>query len=117
MDKNPKEDFMSKIVSVILILVLFFSTAINGFAEEDVDPGWIVLGVIIVIGIVYAVITASDAHNSEADAPDDGIGMVSTEDETHNTKTGGNTILNFLQHVEAGFTTNNDIYVGLRFQF
>ncbi|MDR2716726.1 MAG: hypothetical protein LBB89_01485 [Treponema sp.] len=133
---------MSKVASVILVLVLFFGTVINGFAADwggaisdaatrrkgsnstevsmsTFTPILIGIGVGAIVVIVLSSVLRSRSRSSraEAPAPDDGISMVSTEDETPNAKTDDKTILNVLQHVEAGATPNKDLYVGLCFQY
>jgi hypothetical protein len=126
--KSPKEDFMSKSISVILILVLFFGAAINGFADPlsdalkpkttEVSPGVFILVMLGVVGVIVLIrYVNSTSQSSEAEAPDDGIKMVSTENETPGVKTDGKAILNVLQHVEASVTPNKDIYVGFRFRY
>jgi hypothetical protein len=54
---------------------------------------------------------------AEAEPPDNGIRIVSTEDEAQSVNTDSKTIINVLRHVEAGVTKNKDIYVGLRLQY
>jgi hypothetical protein len=126
--QKPKGEFMSKAISVILVLVLFLGPAINSFAEGsgsgsggDMDGtgmtiiiavGVITLGVLFVWWIVDTV-----SSWVEADTPDNGIRLVSEKDEGNSVTTDGKTVLNVLKHVEAGVTPNKDIFVGLRFQY
>ena len=117
---------MSKVVSFILVIVLFFGTAINSFAEGDgssiFEGDSLLYAVVLVGGCVllaglFVLWIVHDFKITEAEAPDDGIRMVSTEDEASGVTTDGRTVLNFLKHLEAGVTPNKDIYVGLRFQY
>ena len=116
---------MSKVVSLILVLLLFFGPIINSFAaspngeDDNGEKGQIMLGVIVGVILIGGLLLwmLIDTGIVEAPAPDDGIRMVSSDNETSTTKTSNKTILNVLQHVEAGVTPNKDIYVGLRFQY
>ena len=122
--QKPKGVFMSKVVSLILVLVLFFGPAVNSFASNDVDDifegdsifiaGGIILGGALLICILVLGIMDFFA---EAETPDNGIRMVSTGDETLGVTKDGKSILNVLKHLEAGVTPNKDIYVGFRFQY
>jgi len=117
---------MSKIVSFILVLVLFFSPAINIFADDEKPDekapvlymAGIIVGVVILGGFfIWGIATLLGIGWVNAESPDDGISLVSTEDETPSVNIDGKTILNVLKHIEAGVTPNKDIYVGLRFQY
>jgi len=126
---------MSKLVSVILVLVLFLGSAMNIFASDDRDRGgsgsgggdmegtgmtvvYVVAGIILVGFAVWGVVEwFKSIFSVEAETPDNGIRMVSTEDEVPSVSTDGKTVLDVLKHVEAGVTPNNDIYVGFRFQY
>ena len=120
---------MSKLISFILVLVLFFGTAINSFAgdEKPDQEAPILLEIAIVVGaaavacmlvwVIYLGIRDRTGIFSEAETPDNGIELVSTEDKAPNITTDGKTVLNILKHIEAGVTPNKDIYVGLRFQY
>jgi len=114
---------MSKIVSFILVLVLFFGSAINCFAgdEEEVNLEALEIVAVVIIGAALVVYLVSwiigDFIRTIAETPDNGIRMVSTEDEAQTVNTDGKTILNVLSHIEAGVTPNKDIYVGFRFQY
>jgi len=123
---------MSKLVSVILVLVLFLGPVVNSFAEKDEGHGpkdyftddnlYIVGGIMLAGGLIVlfgwlVVEWFKGELRVEAETPDNGIRMVSTEDEVPSVNSGDKTILNVLQHVEAGVTPNKDIYVGFRFQY
>jgi hypothetical protein len=141
MRQKPKGEFMSKAISIILVLVLFLGSAINSFADGsgsgsgsrgderggsgsgggDIEGTGttiaIVVGVI-VLGVLFVWWIVDEVRSwAEADTPDNGIRMVSSENEISTEKTDNKTILNVFQHVEAGVTPNKDIYVGLRFQY
>jgi hypothetical protein len=118
---------MSKVISFILVLVLFFGPVINSFAAgpndgKDGSGGekmqstlmYVLIGGLVVVFFMWMFIEIGIV---EAPAPDNGIRMVSAEDETNSVNTEGKTILNVLNHVEGGVTPNKDIYVGLRFQY
>jgi len=119
---------MSKVVSFILVLVLFFGSAINIFADDDkpdekapilvevaIVVGVVIVGGLLLLGIGNLIIKALSQANDETS--DDGIKLVSAEDEAPSVTTDGKTILDVLKHIEAGVTPNKDIYVGLRFQY
>ena len=114
---------MSKAVSFILVLVLFFGPAINGFADKTeeaplVTELTIIVGVVLLSGLlILGLVELFKPIFAGAETPDNGIRMVSTEDEAHSVNTDDKTVLNVLKHVEAGVTTNRDIYIGLRFQY
>ena len=113
---------MSKVVSVFLVLLLFFGPAVNSFADgmdEDTLMTVVIVGGVIIIGglLVWWVVETVASLFSEADTPDNGIILASEEDEVPRVTTDGKTVLNVLKHVEAGVTPNKDIYVGLRFQY
>jgi hypothetical protein len=112
---------MSKIISVILVLVLFFGTTINCFADNEKlnkrDQGMIIIGV---LGLGYLLFFLSGmmlAEIAEAKTPDDGIGLVSAEEKTSILTTDGKNVLNILKHFETGVTPNKDIYIGLCFRY
>jgi len=112
---------MFKKVAILLILVLVCNMTLWGDEQynepkNNDDIGGIVISVIAGIGILLFLIWISDGRLVEADSPDDGIKMASMESE-ESTNTPGNNLLNVLKHVEAGVTQNNDVYVGLRFQY
>ena len=108
---------MKKKIALVLIMVMTINMVVlaDDSTAEDEAAGiiFIALGVGVLLGVIIWGITALV---SEADAPDDGIRMVSgqTENSVH-----GNTssLINFLSHVEVGFTQNDGIYAGLRFRF
>jgi hypothetical protein len=121
---------MSKVVSLILVLVLFFGPVVNSFADKTEEANIfdgdnsealyiivaaVVLGGLLIWGLVAWV--KNDFKVSEAENIDDGIRLVSSEDEVPSVNKDGKTILNVLKHVEAGVTPNKDVYVGLRFQY
>jgi intracellular sulfur oxidation DsrE/DsrF family protein len=116
---------MSKAISVILVLVLFFGPAINSFAEtsgsSSENAGDSFMTIIYIGAGIFLVILALGwvvgIFRAEAEAPDDGVRMVSSENEISTEKIENKTILNVFQHVEAGVTPNKNIYVGLRFQY
>ena len=112
---------MFKKVAILLILVLVCNMTLWGEeniyeSKDDNDIAGIVISVIAGIGILLFLIWVTDGRLVEADSPDDGIRMVSMESE-ESTNTPGNNLLNVLKHVEAGITQNNDVYLGLRFQY
>jgi hypothetical protein len=121
---------MSKVVSLILVLVLFFGSAVNSFAdkteegnifgEDNSEAVYIVVATVVLGGLFIWLLVEwvkNDFRVSEAEPPDNGIRTVSSENETSTAKTNDKTILNVLQHIEAGVTPNKDIYVGFRFQY
>jgi len=107
---------MSKIIAFILTLVMIFSLfgcvtepASDSTRDKARTVGIVVVAVafIGILGIIYGV------RLVEADVPDDGIKMVSAENEI---KTDSKSIMNVLQHVEVGVSPEKDVYVGFRFQ-
>jgi len=147
---------MKKVIVVFLCLLLVFSTAFKAFGagqEESGSDGYEVNGGLpdYTFGVICAglcgvavLLLFISPFFSEADHPDDGIKMVSTDDSTEyggiekvkfegiendkykgikmiktmeKLKTDDKSILNVLQHVETGISPNNDVYVGLRFQY
>jgi hypothetical protein len=117
---------MSKLVSFILVLVLFFGSVVNSFADTTEDApilaeigivvGALAIGGLLIWGLVY-LIGRDMGYYAEVKTPDDDIRLVSSENEAPRVTTDNKTILNVLKHVEAGVTPNKDIYVGLRFQY
>ncbi|MDR2575705.1 MAG: hypothetical protein LBC52_04595 [Treponema sp.] len=112
---------MSKIISVILVLVLFFGTTINCFADNEKlnkrDQGMIIIGV---LGLGYLLFFLSGmmlAQIAEVETPDDGIGLVSAEEKTPIVTTDDKNILTIIKHVEVGVIQNKNIYIGLCFQY
>ena len=118
---------MSKVISFILVLVLFFGPVIKSFADTTEEApilvevgiviGVVIVGGLLIWGLVYWIGRDMGLVNAEAETSDDCIRLVSAENEAPSITTNGKTILNVLKHVEAGITPNKDIYVGLRFQY
>jgi hypothetical protein len=115
---------MSKKIALVLILVLLANMSL--WAEEFAPShkhddtsffeewGWIILvglGAIVLYGVLFFAVIA------DADAPDDGIRMVSSEDEESPSPAKDTSIMDVLQHVQAGPTPDGGVFVGARFQF
>jgi len=118
---------MKKKIAVFLILVLMCNMTLLGDDGDDrrKEPTGInsvetQMTIAVVACIIFVPLMIwgflSWVGIAQADSPDDGIKMTSMESEEL-TNTSGNNLLNVLQHVEAGVTQNNDVYLGLRFQY
>jgi len=124
---------MNKIISFVLCFVMVFGafnlsgcvtsqTKGDGPTKEEseekfwsspVGIGITVLGAVVLIGIFLF----STGAFAEADAPDDGVRMVSSENEEAAAETGRGSIKDILQHIQFDVNQNNDVYVGLRFSY
>jgi hypothetical protein len=111
---------MSKIISVVLVLVLFFGTTINCFADnkkpDNNEVLLLVFGGLSIVPVLIALM-ATTGVTAEAETPDDGIRLVSAEEKTPIVNTDGKNILTIIKRVEAGVTPNKDIYIGFRFRY
>jgi hypothetical protein len=109
-----KEKFMSKRIALVLILLMLVNmTAWSQETDFLESPGFIA---IVLACVLIPLLIGGIIMMSEADAPDDGIRLVSqTVNSVPKTKFGS--FLNFLQRIEFGQTYDNKFYTGLRFQF
>ena len=111
---------MFKKIAFLLILVLVCNMTLWGaeFMGED-DPRVMTILVIGVVGMSILMIWGllSWVGIAQADSPDNGIRMVSMDNEELPSNSSFNKFLNILQHIEFGTTQNNDIYLGLRFRY
>ena len=108
---------MSKKIALILIMTLIvnsFTWASSGTQDEEDGAMGTVLVILALVGLAAVLIGAALA---EADAPDDGIRMVSAKDDADKSKTSFNSFVNFLSHLELGITQNEKIYTGFRISF
>jgi len=108
---------MSKKIAVFLIMVMFVNMAL--WADEGTisDDDYVTLYIVaicigVAIGLTFLLIDLA-----EAEAPDDGIRLVSMQTVNPESKTGFGAVLNILQHIEVGQTKDNKLYTGLRFKF
>jgi hypothetical protein len=110
---------VSRKIALFLIMVMLVNMV--AWADDGLDPElegalWVVVGVLLLIAI-FAPIIGSSA-TSEADAPDDGIRLVSMQNVPLEQKGSFGSFLNVLQHVNAGYTPeNNKAFLGLNFKF
>jgi len=87
----------------------------DGTAEEgDDDAFGTILVVLALVGLGAVLISV--AMTAEADAPDDGIRLVSMQTSSKPDTSFGS-FIKLLQHIEFGQKRNGDIYAGIRFQF
>jgi hypothetical protein len=110
---------MKKKIALVLIMVMLIN-CIAWADDEGSEIGEILLisgaitaGIALILVGFFVVIPSL----AEADAPDDGLRMVSLARSQTVSKTGLGPALNVLQHVDLGVTPENKAYVGLRFQF
>jgi len=112
---------MKKIISLVLCFVIIFGTfnlsgcvtmpKVKANKKPGSGDGWLFL----LIGLPLLALYGWAV--SEADAPDDGIRMVSSENEEAEAETSKGSIKDILQHIEVDVNQNNDVYVGLRFSY
>jgi len=115
---------MFKKVAILLILVLVCNMTLWGDYDWDFtldkkssngsyNPA-LGIGVLLVLILLFAIVPDKKV---KTDSPDDEKKMTSMESEELINTSSFNNLKNVLQHVEAGVTQNNDVYVGLRFQY
>ena len=105
---------MKKKVALVLIMVMFVNMI--AWAEESDDVTGTIIAILALVGIVAVIIIVSSPSSvAEADAPDDGIRLVSMQTVSE-PKTPLGSFIKLLQHVELGQNRDNSIYAGLRFQ-
>jgi hypothetical protein len=115
---------MSKKIALVLILVLLANMSLwaeefapshqhddTSIFEEYKIPILVGLGAIVICILYFTILVA------DAEAPDDGIRMVSSEDEESPSPAKDTSIIDVLQHVQVGPTPDGGVYVGVRFQF
>ena len=83
------------------------------FWNSPVGIGVTVLGAVVLIGLFLF----STGAFAEADAPDDGIRMVSSENEDTVDETKKGSINDILQHIQVDVNQNNDVFVGFHFSY
>jgi hypothetical protein len=86
------------------------------FWSSPVGIGVIVLGVVVVVGAIYLVY-GKGIGLAEAEEPDDGIRMVSSENEDAVDETSKESITDILQHIQVDVNQNNDVFVGFHFSY
>ena len=105
-----------KKTALVLIMVMLVNMAL--WADDSTTDDGAAGIVILVIAITSVVLLGmSLVLEAEADAPDDGIRMVSLQTENSVPENGFGSLINFLNHVEVSFSQNDRIYAGLRFRF
>jgi len=112
---------MSKKIALVLIMVMLVNMSAwantSSTDKNDEEPG-AVLVVLAVIGLCALLACAFYvAFIAEADAPDDGIRLASSQAEEAVSKATLNPLVNILSHVEVGKSQNDKVYAGLRFRF
>jgi len=108
---------MKKGIALVLILILTANTVLwadDGGMDDGMMILLIVLGIAISVlggvGIMYVV--------AEADAPDDGLMLVSSQNPQTMPQANSVPVMNVLQHMVADYNTQeNKVYLGLRFRF
>ena len=108
---------MKKGIALVLILILTANSVLwadDGGMDEGTMVILIVLGVLIsVLGgvtIMYVLV--------DADAPDDGIRLVSMQNSQTILQTNSVPVMNVLQHIVVDYNTQeNKAYMGFRFRF
>ena len=110
---------MKKGITLILILIL---TANSVLWAQETDysflesPGFIAL--VVVLAVVPLLIWGIVELVAEADAPDDGIRLVSMQNSQIILQTNSVPVMNVLQHVVVDYNTQeNKAYMGFRFRF
>jgi hypothetical protein len=105
---------MKKKIALFLIMVIMVNMIV--WADDGLDSGTEEVLWIIVIALIGVAILVPIILTSEADAPDDGIRLASSQTGERVPKTNFGSVMNFLQHIEIGQTQNNKVYLGFRFQ-
>ena len=111
---------MKKGITLILILILTANSVLWAQQETDYSflesPGFIAL--VVVLAVVPFLIWGLVELVAEADAPDDGLMLVSAQNSQTMPQTNSVPAMNVLQHVVADYNTQeNKVYLGLRFRF
>ena len=108
---------MKKGIALVLILILMTNTVL--WADDGgMDDGTMVI--LIVLGILLSVLGGVTIMYvvTDADAPDDGIRLVSMQNSQTIQQTNSVPVMNVLQHVVVDYNTQeNKAYMGFRFQF
>ena len=105
---------MSKRIALIVILVMLVNMSV--WANEEEDSLGPILG--IVAGVLVVLIVFAVLLGIEADAPDNEIMLASKQNEISDQKTMAGSFLNVLQHVNFGYTPqDNKVFFGLNFRY
>jgi hypothetical protein len=111
---------MKKKIALLLALAMLINCV--AWADDQTtkeEDEVVMITVVVAVGLVLIVggIVAL-AQMADADAPDDGLRLVSMPSSSPSfSETGWGTALKILQHVDFGVTADNKAYLGLRFQF
>jgi hypothetical protein len=115
---------MKKKIALILALAMLINcvawadTDTETEKENEAAGGAIATVALVVLLGGFFVYLVAYGLTSEADAPDDGIRLVSMQNNSPSLpETRFGTALKVLQHVDFGVTADNKTYAGLRFQF
>ena len=108
---------MKKGIALVLILILTANSVLwaDDYAFLE-DPGFIVLVVVLTVGVPFLIWGLVEL--ADADAPDDGLMLVSAQNPQTMLQTSSVPVMNVLQHVAVDYNTKeNKVYFGLRFRF
>lgn len=110
---------MSKKIALVLIMIMLTNMGMwaDVTTEEALEAGMPVWVIILIIFGVAALAGGVAWALAEADAPDDGVRLASTQTVNPVLETKVGPLINFLQHAEVGQTRDNGFYMGLRFQY
>jgi len=108
---------MKKGIALVLLLILTANSVLwaDDYAFLE-SPGFIVL--VVALALTPLLIWWVVDSVAEADAPDDGLMLVSSQNSQTMPQVNSAPVMNVLQHVVADYNTQeNKVYVGLRFRF
>jgi len=110
---------MSKKIALVLILVLLVNMSAWANTSSTTEEEDETFAALVVLGIVFLVLVVVGGIMliAEADAPDDGVRLASSQAEEAVSKATLNPLVNILSHVEVGKSQNDKVYAGLRFRF
>jgi hypothetical protein len=110
---------MKKGIALVLLLILTANSVL--WAQENTysfleSPGFIAL--VVALALTPLLIWWVVDSVAEADAPDDGLMLVSSQNSQTMPQVNSAPVMNVLQHVVADYNTQeNKVYMGLRFRF
>jgi glycerol uptake facilitator-like aquaporin len=106
---------MSRKIALLLIMFILVNMVVDASDDPNTEGIiWLVIGIAAIIGFTILLVT----NVAEADAPDDGIRLVSMQNVPLEQKGSSGSFLNVLQHVNVGYTPeNNKAFIGFRYQY
>jgi len=116
------EEKMAKKIAIALIMIMLVNSIVWAQTETDYsfleEPGFIALciGLAVLPLLIYFLMSSYDG-TAEAYAPDDGIRLVSKQNNGSESISFFRQLLNIISHIEVGKTMKNDFYTGFRLRF